>query len=196
MADPLDSHRFVCRGCRVRYTHRGQCEICGSDIVVEAEWPLDERGAMVLPEPRLHGFAAAFALVAAGASVALAWGEPTLWGVVPCAVITVALVLAGVTRWPRKEPGDELGAMAREASFDGHALQEGAAREIAAVTSARRPIGCAGLFFGVLLPLVMIRPESPATIAAGLIATAGFVVAWIRRIRRETEASAGRGVPL
>jgi hypothetical protein len=180
----------------VRYAHRGQCQICGSDIVVEAEWPLDERGTMELPEPRIHGLAAAFAVLAAIGAVALAWGESTLWGVVPCAVITIVLVFVGATTWPRKEPGDELGAMARQASFDGHALQEGAAREIAAVTSARRPIGCAGLFFGVLLPLVMIRPESPATIAAGLGATGGFVVAWIRRIRRETEASAGRGVPL
>ncbi len=70
------------------------------------------------------------------------------------AVITVVLVFAPVTRWPRKDVGDELGALARQAPFDGHALQEGAAREIAAVTSARRPIGCAGSFFGVLLPLV------------------------------------------
>jgi hypothetical protein len=151
---------------------------------------------MAPPEPKLHALWAAFALTAAAGAVALAWGESTLWGVVPCAVITVVLVFAGVTLWPRKDVGDELGGMTRQASFDGHALQEGAAREMAASTSARRPVGCAGLFFGVLLPLVTIRPDNPLTIAAGLAASAGFLSAWIRRIRRETEASAGRGVPL
>ena len=120
----------------MRYAHRGQCQICGSDIVVEAEWPLDERGAMALPESRLHGLAAAFAVLASVGAVALAWGESSLWGVVPCAVVTVALVFIPVRQWPRKEVGDELGAMARQTTFDGHAMQEGAAREIAAVTSS------------------------------------------------------------
>jgi hypothetical protein len=180
----------------VRYAHGGQCEICGADIVVEAEWPFDDTGAMVPPEPRPHILSAAFALVSAGGAVVLAWGETTLWGVAPCAVITIVLVFARVTRWPRTEPGDELGELARQAPFDGHALQEGAARATAAVTSTRLPIGCAGLFFGVVLPLALIRPETPATVVAGLAAVAGFVVAWIRRLRRETEASAGRGVPL
>ncbi len=59
----------------MRYAHRGQCEICGSEIVVEAEWPLDERRCHgCSPSPSVHGFAAAFALLAAGVAVALGLG--------------------------------------------------------------------------------------------------------------------------
>ena len=157
MADPLDRYRFVCRGCHARYTHRGECEICGSEIVVEAEWPRSDERSMVAPEPRPHIGTALLAMVCAPASVALAWGQTTLWGVVPCALVTVALVVAPVTRWTKSD--EEIEGFARAAPFDGHALQEGAAREMAAVTSSRRPIGCVGLFVGVVLPLILIRPE-------------------------------------
>ena len=151
---------------------------------------------MAAPEPHPHIGAALLAMACAPASVALAWGQTTLWGVVPCALVTVALVVAPVTRWTKSDVNEEIEGFARAAPFDGHALQEGAAREMAAVTSSRRPIGCVGLFVGVVLPLILIRPEYPATIAAGVLAALGFLLAWIRRVRRETEASAGRGVPL
>ena len=196
MDDPLDGYWFVCRGCHVRYRHAGQCANCGSEIVVEAEWPLDESGSMMPPRPRRHVLAVGIALGAAMASIALAWGTTTLWGVVPCAVITVALLLSPVSTWDKADVSDELSAMTRLTTSDGHALQDGAARELTAINSSRRPVGCAGMFFGVLLPLVVVRPGEPATVAAGILAVVGFVVAWARRVRREAEAAAGRGVPL
>lgn len=196
MDDPLDGYWFVCRGCRVRYRHGGQCANCGSEIVVEAEWPFDDGGSMAPPRARAHPVLAVTAAACVPVSIGLAWGEPTIWGVVPCSIITVGLLVAPVTPWTRKDPGEEMSEFAREAGVGMHPLQDGAAREMAAVTSTARPIGCAGIAFGVLAPLVVVRPEHPLTVVAGVVAVVGFVVSWVRRVRRTGEAAAGKGVPL
>jgi hypothetical protein len=197
MSDPLERHRFVCRGCRVRYTHIGQCENCGSEIVVEAEWPVEpDANAMAAPRPHPHVVSASVAALCVPVSVGLAWGEPTMWGVVPCGIVTVALLVARVSPWTKKDVGEEMGAFTRQVDVGSHPLQEGAAREMAAVTSSARPIGCAGLFFGVVAPLVVVNLDEPVTVAAGVLAVLGFVLAWVRRVRRTGEAAAGRGVPL
>jgi hypothetical protein len=86
--------------------------------------------------------------------------------------------------------------MLRAAPSDGHPLVDGSARQIAAVTSTRLPTGCAGMLFGVVFPLATIRPDHPETLVAAFVASLGFLAAWIRRIRREGEVSAGKGVPL
>lgn len=197
MADPLERHRFVCRGCHVRYTHGGRCENCGSEIVVEVEWPVEpDPDAMAPPRPRPHLVSGAIAGACVPTSLGLAWGEPTMWGVVPCAVVTVGLLVAGVNPFTKKDVGEEMGAYARQAEVGAHPLQEGAAREMAAITSSARPIGCAGMFFGIVCPLLVVRPDDPATVVAGVTAAVGFVLAWVRRVRRTDEAAAGRGVPL
>jgi hypothetical protein len=193
-----DSHPFICRGCHVRYSHGGQCQICGSEIVIEAEWPTDPVQAaarMRAPEPKRHELIVVFALVAVTISVVLAWGEATLWGVVPCGVASVAFLLVPITPWRGRDAGEELGDYLKAAPFDGHAMQDGLARQAAVTTTPRVPIGCLGLVVGVILPLATIRPGSTPTIVAGVTAMVGFLLAWIRRHWREAEASAGRGVP-
>jgi hypothetical protein len=193
------SHPFICRGCHVRYTHLGTCEICGSDIVVAAEWPEDPaRAAQAMrgPEAKPHVIMAALSVLAVAASVVLAWGEVTLWGVVPCGAVTIGLLFVPVQRWRRKDAAEELSDYLRTAPFDGHAMQDGVAREVAVQTTSRNPIGCIGLIVGVVLPLAFVRWSYPPTIVAGVAAIAGFVIAWVRRHLRETEATAGRGVPL
>jgi hypothetical protein len=197
--DTAESHPFICRGCHVRYTHPGTCQICGSDIVVEAEWPTDPAlaaAAMRGPEPARHEGMAASALIAVALAVSLAWGEVTLWGVVPSGALTLGLLFVPVTSWRGREAGDQLGDQVRDVPFDGHALQDGAARAAAIATTSRNPIGCIGLAVGVVLPLAFVQWSHPPTIVAGAAAIVGFVLAWIRRHLRETEASAGRGVPL
>jgi hypothetical protein len=197
--DALERYPFICRGCHVRYMHAGQCQICGSEIVVTAEWPADPvqiAAQMRAPEPGRHGLMVVMALLAVAVSVALAWGESTLWGVVPCGVATVSLLLVPLPRWRGKDAGEELGDYVKATTFDGHAMQDGAARAAAVATTPRVPIGCLGLVVGVVLPVATIRPGSTPTVVAGLVAVVGFVLAWIRRHWREAEASAGRGVPL
>jgi hypothetical protein len=191
-----DTHRFVCAGCHTRFTSVRQCPVCGSPVVPLAELPLVPDRSMRPPAPKLHELSAGAALLAAALAIGLGWGEPVLWGVVPCVAITLALVFAPIARWEHKEAADVLAAHVRATPADGHPLQDGAARAATAVTSTRRPVGCAGLAFGVVFPLVMIRPEHPATVASGILAVVAFVLAWIRRVRRESEASAGRGVPM
>jgi hypothetical protein len=183
----------------VRYTRLGTCQICDSDIVVAAEWPIDPAAAavaMTAPEPKGHRILAALALIAVAVSVLLAWGEVTLWGVVPCGAVTLGLLFVPVTRWRGKEAGEELGEYVRSVPFDGHAMQDGLAREAAVQTTARSPVGCIGLFVGVVLPLAFVRWNYLPAVVAGLAAVSGFVLAWIRRHLREAEATAGRGVPL
>jgi hypothetical protein len=197
MFEPLERHRFVCRGCHIRYTHAGRCQNCGSEIVIEAEWPVDpDDAAMAPPEPRRHLVAALLAALCVPTSIALSWGETTMWGVVPCAIATGGLLVAPVSPFRRRDVGEEMSAIARQAPVGNHPLQEGAAREMAAVTSSERPIGCVGMFFGVLAPLIVVRPDEPITVVAGVLAAVGFVLAWVRRVRRTSEAAAGRGVPL
>jgi hypothetical protein len=183
----------------VRYTHIGTCEICGSDIVPDVEWPTDPAlvaRAMQGPEAKAHRFVAALALLAVALSVALAWGEVTLWGVVPCGLMTVVFVFHPITRWRGREAGEELGEYMKAVPFDGHAMQDGLAREAAVITTSRTPVGCAGMLIGVVLPLALVQWDDPTTVVAGVVAIAGFVLAWVRRHLREVEASAGRGVPL
>jgi hypothetical protein len=191
-----DTHRFVCSGCHARFTSVRDCPVCGSPVVPLAELPLVPDRSMRPSAPRPHVVLAGAAVACAAIAVGLAWGESTLWGVAPCAVLTVVLVFLPIERWEREEVSDQLAAHVRRAPADGHALQDGAARALTSMTSPRLPVGCAGLAFGVLFPLVMIRPSHPATVAAGVLAALGFLTAWVRRVRREGEASAGRGVPL
>jgi hypothetical protein len=139
---------------------------------------------------------AALALVAVAVASFLAWGEPTLWGVVPSGALTVGLLFVPVTRWRGKDAGEQLGEHVRNVPFDGHAMQDGAARAAAVVTTSRNPIGCIGLAVGVVLPLVFVQWGHPPTVVAGVAAVCGFVLAWVRRHLRESEATAGRGVPL
>ena len=190
------SHRFVCTGCHIRFTSVRDCPVCGAPVVPLAELPTVADRSMLPPEPRPHEMSAVLAVIAVALGIGLAWGESTIWGVVPCAVITIGLLCAPIQRWDRKDVGDELGEFVRRTPPDGHALQDGAARATAAVTSPRRPVGCAGLLFGFVVPLVTVQWDQVETIVAAVSVIAGFVLAWIRRVRRETEASAGRGVPL
>jgi len=191
-----DTHRFICTGCHTRFTSVRDCPVCESPVVPLAELTYTVDRSMQPPRAQPHVL---LGLVASGSvvlSIGLAWGYVTIWGVVPCAVLTSILLFAPIARWERREPGDELGAMLRQAPSDGHPMVDGSARQITAVTSTRLPTGCAGMLFGIVFPLVTIRPEHPATVIAGLAACVGFVVAWLRRIRREGEVSAGKGVPL
>ena len=121
-----------------------------------------------------HEVMVVFALVAVVIAVALAWGETTLWGVVPCAIATLALLFAPITRWRRKDAGEELGDYLKAAPFDGHAMQDGLARSAAVATSPRVPIGCLGLVVGVILPLATIRPSVAATVVVGIAAIGGL----------------------
>jgi hypothetical protein len=139
---------------------------------------------------------AVLALVALALALLLAWGEVTLWGVVPSGALSIGLLFVPVRRWRGKEAGEQLGDNVRSVQFDGHALQDGAARVAAVTTSSRNPVGCIGLVVGVVLPLVFVRWGHPPTIVAALLAITAFVLAWVRRHLRETEATAGRGVPL
>lgn len=191
-----DTHRFICTGCHTRFTSVRECPVCESPVVPLAELTYTVDRSMQPPRARPHLVSGSVAVVAVALSIGLAWGHVTIWGVAPCAVLTLILVLAPIARWEHREPGDELGALVREAPSDGHHLVDGSARQTAATTSTRGPIGCAGVLFGVIFPLVTVRPEHPVTVVAGGAACVGFIVAWIRRIRRETEASAGKGVPL
>ena len=94
--DASEGHPFICRGCHVRYAHAGTCQLCQSEIVPIAEWsepPTQPFVPLVEPKPlKPHKVMAVLALAAAILSIPLAWGEVTLWGVVPCAVLTVAFV--------------------------------------------------------------------------------------------------------
>lgn len=190
------THRFVCTGCHIRYTSVRTCPLCGGRVVPLAELPEVPDTSMRPPQPRAHEISAVLAAIGVAGAIVLAWGTVTMWGVVPCAVVTVGLLVAPIARWDRPDAGDHLAAFMRRAPSDGHGLQDGAAREMTASWSARRPVGCAGILFGVLVPLVAVRWDQLQTIAAAVCAIAAFVLAWTRRVRRESEASAGRGVPL
>lgn len=192
----VENHRFICTGCHIRFTSVRECPVCGSPVVPIVELPAVPDRSMRPPEPARHEISFVLAVIAGVLAVPLAWGETTIWGVVPCGLLTAVLLVAPIRRWEQREPGDELGSMVRAVPFDGYAIQEGAARAVAAGTSRRVPVGGAGLMFGVLWPLITIQPSEPETIAAAGLAIGGFLLAWIRRVRREAEASAGRGVPL
>jgi hypothetical protein len=148
------------------------------------------------PEPSAHEISLVLSVIAGMVAIALAWGETTLWGIVPCVALTMGLLIVPVTRWRGRDAGEELGDYVKAAPFDGHAMQDGLARQAAVVTTPRNPIGCIGLFIGVLLPLITVRWDDLTTAVAAIAAVAGFVLAWLRRHRREAEATAGRGVPL
>jgi hypothetical protein len=165
-------------------------------VVPIAELPAVPDRSMRPPQPSAHEISFVLAVVLGLLALGLAWGESAMWGVVPCVALTIGLLLVPVTRWRGRDAGEELGDYVKATPFDGHAMQDGLARQAAVVTTSRNPIGCIGLFIGVLLPLLTVRWDHAGTVGAALAAIGGFVLAWIRRHRREAEASAGRGVPL
>ena len=185
MGDSLESYRFICRGCHVRYTHGGQCQICGSEIVVEAEWPTDPAivaAAMATTSRRTsrrHG------RVRARGGRASRWRSPGArrrcgeW--CPARSRPSRCCSLPSTSWRKKDAGEELGDYLKAAPFDGHAMQDGRpARQ-----RSRPPLGCrsGAWVWSWASSAAGDRPHRrrAATVVAGIAAMVGFLLAWIRR---------------
>lgn len=195
VASPARTHPFVCPRCATRFKKPGTCTLCASVLV-----PGDE----VIPErPRHHAApsspwdAVTFAVSATCIVVAVVFavGTVTLMAVIVTGAVTVGLLVAPLRDPYRPDVGDGLARAVRSTRRDG-SLLDGAALTQTAVISSRNPVGCAGLLVGVGLPIVLIRPDEHATVVASALTITGFVVAWVRKVRREQRMVAGRGVPL
>jgi hypothetical protein len=182
-----EAHPFICRGCRVRYAHAGQCLLCASEIIPLADWTEPPAPRFVPPDVKSHKVLALISLATVAVSIPLAWGAVTLWGVVLSGLLTIALLFVPATKGdPDAFAPRGVSGFVRGAPPDKQGVPWG--------TSPDLSIVAVGVAAGIVAPLVTILWDQPTTIAAGLAAATGCVVAYVRRALRRVERAAGWGV--